>query len=139
MKGREDRNIKIYRNKDIDQYTNYCDTLEELLLQDKRETEEEVELLTLPIEKWDDEHSIFNDADPIELLLALMKEHDLKAKDLVAILDLSKGTISKVLNYRKGLSKETIRMLADYFKVNQEAFNRPYKWINAVNRQSMYT
>ncbi|HUI32950.1 MAG TPA: helix-turn-helix domain-containing protein, partial [Dysgonamonadaceae bacterium] len=125
--------------KDIDQYTNYCDILEELLLQDKRETEEEVELLTLLIEKWDDEHTTFNDADPIELLKALMREHDLKAKDLVAILDLSKGTISKILNYRKGLSKETIRILADYFKMNQEAFNRPYKLINAVNRQSMYT
>lgn len=133
------KTLKYTVIKDIDQYTNYCDILEELLLQDKRETEEEVELLTLLIEKWDDEHTTFNDADPIELLKALMREHDLKAKDLVAILDLSKGTISKNLNYRKGLSKETIRILADYFKVNQEAFNRPYKLINAVNRQSMYT
>ncbi|MDD2552540.1 MAG: helix-turn-helix domain-containing protein [Dysgonamonadaceae bacterium] len=133
------KTLKYTVIKDIDQYTNYCDILEELLLQDKRETEEEVELLTLLIEKWDDEHTTFNDADPIELLKALMREHDLKAKDLVAILDLSKGTISKILNYRKGLSKETIRILADYFKMNQEAFNRPYKLINAVNRQSMYT
>lgn len=133
------KTLKYTVIKDIDQYTNYCDILEELLLEDKRETEEEVELLTLLIEKWDDEHTTFNDADPIELLKALMREHDLKAKDLVAILDLSKGTISKILNYRKGLSKETIRILADYFKMNQEAFNRPYKLINAVNRQSMYT
>ena len=50
------------------------------------------------------------------------------------ILDLSKGTISKILNYQKGLSKDTIRKLSDYFKINQEAFNRPYKLINKVNR-----
>ena len=39
-----------------------------------------------------------------------------------------------MLNYQKGLSKETIRKLADYFKVSQELFNRPYKLNNDVNR-----
>ena len=53
--------------------------------------------------------------------------------NLVDILDLSKGTISKILNYPKGLSKDTIRKLSDFFKVSQEAFNRPYKLKNEVN------
>jgi len=47
---------------------------------------------------------------------------------------LSKGTISKILNYYKGLSKETIRKLSDYFKIAQEAFNRPYRLVNEVNK-----
>lgn len=64
-----------------------------------------------------------------------MEEHDLKAKDMVEILDLSKGTISKILNYHKGLSKDTIRKLSDYFKVSQEAFNRPYRLVHEVNRR----
>ena len=55
-----------------------------------------------------------------------MNENNLKSKDLVQILNLTKGTISKILNYHKGLSKESIRVLAEYFKVSQEAFNRPY-------------
>ena len=96
--------------------------------------QDEIELLTLLIEKWDNEHNTFNDADPIELLKGLMEEHHLKAKDLVEILDLSKGTISKILNYQKGLSKDTIRRLSEYFKLSQEAFNRPYKLINQLNR-----
>jgi HTH-type transcriptional regulator/antitoxin HigA len=50
------------------------------------------------------------------------------------ILGLTKGTISKILNYNKGLSKDTIRKLSDYFKVSQETFNRPYILINEVNR-----
>ena len=29
--------------------------------------------------------------------------------------------------YKKGLSKETIRILSERFKLNQEAFNRPYE------------
>jgi HTH-type transcriptional regulator/antitoxin HigA len=120
--------------KDVKQYKEYCDILEELILNDNKATTDEIELLTLLIEKWDNEHNTFNDSDPIELLNVLMVEHDLKAKDLAEILELSKGTVSKILNYHKGLSKDTIRKLSDYFKVSQEAFNRPYKLIHEVNR-----
>ncbi|NCQ10633.1 MAG: ArsR family transcriptional regulator [Bacteroidetes bacterium] len=123
---------KIIR--DVRQYNEYCNILEELILNDNKATIDEIELLTLLIEKWDNEHNTFNDSDPIELLYALMEEHDLKAKDLVEILELSKGTVSKILNYHKGLSKDSIRKLSDYFKLSQEAFNRPYKLIHEVNR-----
>lgn len=88
---------------------------------------DETELLTLLIEKWDAEHSTLNDADPIELLKSLINDRHLKAKDLVVILEVSKGLVSDILNYKKGLSKEIIRLLAKEFKVSQEAFNRPYK------------
>ena len=44
------------------------------------------------------------------------------------------GTVSKILNYHKGLSKETIRKLVDFFKVSQETFNRLYELINELNR-----
>lgn len=118
--------------KDKKQYDKYCDILEDLISNDKNQ--EEIDLLTLLIEKWDNEHDIFKDSDPVELLKALMGDNNLKAKDLVDVLDLSKGTISKILNYRKGLSKDTIRKLSDFFKVSQEAFNRPYKLKNEVNR-----
>lgn len=122
----------IIKNKE--QYIKYCNALEELVLQENNECQDEIELLTLLIEKWDNEHNTFEDSDPIMLLKSLMEEHNLKAKDLIDILGLSKGTISKILNYHKGLSKDTIRRLSDYFKVSQEAFNRPYKLINEVNR-----
>lgn len=122
----------IIKNKE--QYNKYCNILEDLVTQDRKEVQDEIDLLTLLIEKWDNEHNTFNDSDPIELLKSLMEEHNLKAKDLADILDLSKGTISKILNYQKGLSKETIRKLSDYFKLSQETFNRPYKLINEVNR-----
>ena len=130
------KTLKYTVIKDLEQYKKYCDTLEKLIIRDEKEINDEIELLTLLIEKWDNEHNTFNDSDPIELLKALMENHDLQAKDLVEIVDLSKGTISKILNYHKGLSKDTIRKLSDYFKVSQEAFNRPYELINDVNRHS---
>ena len=116
------------------QYNEYCDILESLILKENKNVQDEIELLDLLIEKWDNDHNSLTDLSPIELIKSLMKENDLKSKDLVEILGLSKGTVSKILNYHKGLSKETIRRLADYFKVSQEAFNRPYKLVNRINR-----
>jgi len=117
-----------------EQYTNYCNILEDLLLKEDSVFEDEIELLTLLIEKWDNEHNTIDELNPVELIKSLMEANNLKAADLVKILGLSKGTISKILNYHKGLSKETIRKLSDHFKVSQEAFNRPYKLVNEVNR-----
>ena len=120
--------------KNVEQYKKYCNILEGLILSDNKTSMDEIDLLTLLIEKWDHEHNTFNDSDPVKLIKALMEEHGLKAKDLVEILDLSKGTVSKILNYQKGLSKDTIRKLSNYFKLSQEAFNRPYILLHEVNR-----
>jgi HTH-type transcriptional regulator/antitoxin HigA len=117
------------------QYDTYCQELEKLLdcNDNTIDKKDEIELLTLLIEKWDAEHSMLYEVDPIELLHSLMREHNLKAKDLVGILEVSKGLVSDILNYKKGLSKDIIRILSGYFKVSQEAFNRPYKLINPIN------
>lgn len=126
--------LKYLVIKDQEQYDKYCQTLENLITENETKFQDEIDLLTLLIEKWDNEHNTFADSDPIELLKSIMDDHNIKAKDLVGILGLSKGTISKILNYQKGLSKDTIRKLSEHFKLSQEAFNRPYKLINEVNR-----
>jgi len=124
---------KVIKNKT--QYKEYCRKLEELIFSNSktREIKEEIALLTLLIEKWDAEHNIFNEMDPIELLQSFMKDHNMKAKDLVDLLDISKGYVSDILNYKKGLSKEVIRKLAEKFKVSHEAFNRPYNLKTVAN------
>ena len=117
------------------QYDQYCNAIE-LLVENgskNKSVSEEIELITFLIEKWDSEHNTFKDTDPITLLKYLMEERNLKAKDLSAILQVSKGLVSDILNYKKGLSKEIIRTLSAYFKVSQEAFNRPYKIITSLN------
>jgi HTH-type transcriptional regulator/antitoxin HigA len=112
------------------QYDEYCQVLEKLIDSndlDIKEIKDEIELLNLLIEKWDEEHSLIFESDPVELLQSLMRDNNLKAKDLVGILGVSKGLVSDILHYKKGLSKEIIRTLSSYFKVSQEAFNRPYR------------
>ena len=115
--------------KSREQYDQYCQLLEQLAFQENTtpEVEEEIELLTVLIEKYDQENNTFEEVDPITMLKSLMEDHNLKAKDLVNILGVSKGLVSDILNYKKGLSKEVIRKLSEYFSMNQEAFNRHYK------------
>jgi HTH-type transcriptional regulator/antitoxin HigA len=117
------------------QYNKYCKLLEILL--DSRSKnkliQEEIDLLTLLLEKWDEEHSTLKEIDPIRLLHSLMEDHNMKAKDLADWLNVSKGYVSDILHYKKGLSKEVIRNLAERFKLSQDAFNRPYKLKSAVN------
>lgn len=68
---------------------------------------DEIELLTLLIEKWDEGHNTFEQSDPIELVKYLMAENNIKAKDLAEILNVSKGLVSDILK--------------------QEAYNRHYE------------
>ena len=118
---------KIIKTKS--QYKTYCKMLEELVYKAPKSKliKEEIALLTLLIEKWDEEHSPFTDKNPIALIQALMEANNLKSKDLVKILGVSKGLISDILSYKKGLSKANIRILASHFKISQEALNKPYK------------
>ncbi|MCF2503843.1 transcriptional regulator [Dyadobacter sp. CY107] len=116
--------------KDKKQYDNYCKQLECLLSGNSHaENEDEIDLLTVLIEKFDSETDTFEESDPVVVLRSLMSEHQMKAKDLVALLNVSKGYVSDILHYRKGMSKDIIRKLADRFKVNQKAFNRPYELV----------
>jgi len=111
------------------QYNKYCDALEALVGGGKKTkaVQDEIELLNLLIEKYDEEHNTFDDANPIELLKSLVKEHTIKAVELAKLLHVSEGLVSDMLNYKKGLSKETICILSARFKLNQEAFNRAYE------------
>lgn len=124
------------------QYKAYTIALENLIFPGSkdRNTKDEIALLTVLIEKWDTEHNTFDDLDPVQLIHSLMDDHAIKAKDLVELLNISKGYVSDILNYKKSLSKDIIRKLAGHFKMSQEAFNRPYKLAAPANmgRRRLY-
>jgi HTH-type transcriptional regulator / antitoxin HigA len=119
--------------KTLSQYKSYCNLLEELVMVQMKSNQDAIELLTLLIEKWDAEHNTFSDANPVELLNYLMKENKMKAVDLARVLKVSKSLISDILHYRRGLSRDIIRKLAERFKVSQELFNKPYKLVSPLN------
>jgi len=111
------------------QYNSYCKDIYSLLNKKNKtkEINEEIELLTVLIEKWDSEHRTTKNLDPIALLKALMEENNLVPNDLIKLLGVSKGMVSEILNYHKGLSKENIQILASHFKIAQESFNKKYE------------
>lgn len=121
-----------------EQYKTYCKDLEKLTSEYTSNASEElldlIDTVTLLIEKYDEEHAGSDDIDPIQLLKYLMDENNLKQKELAGLLQISKGHLSDILGYKKGLSKNIIRILSEKFKVRQDAFNRPYKLLSEVNR-----
>src|SRR5262245_6573805 len=98
-------NLKYTIIKNKKQYYKYCKTLEKLVHSKPIDNAvvDEIDLLTLLIEKWDADHNSFEDVDPIQLLRSLMDDHNLQAKHLVELLCVSKGYVSDILNYKKGL------------------------------------
>jgi len=114
--------------KSEEQYYEYCDLLEDLVFSEAAaERQDEIDLLTLLIESWDDEHRMAPEMDPVQLIKSLMDDHGLKQADLVEIAGVGKSTISEILNYKKRMSKTVIRNLANHFKIQQEALNKPYR------------
>jgi len=114
------------------QYDEYCNILEDLVFGEKElvlddDKQDEIELLTLLIEDWDEKQRSSSVTDPVELIKSLMKDHNLNQQDLSEIAGVGKSYISEILNYKKRMSKKVIRHLADYFKIRQDALNRDYK------------
>jgi len=86
-----------------------------------RKEEEYVELLSLLIEAYEEEHYPIRDASPVEVIKELMAANDLRQKDLVRIFG-SESMVSLVLNGQRPLAVEHIQALSRRFKVSPAAF-----------------
>src|ERR1035437_6401199 len=118
--------------KDKSQYGDYCSRLMFLLKKEQANnlTEEEnieIEILSLLIEKWDDDYNTFNnEMDPIELLHYLMDNHGLSNNNMAVILGVDEEYVSKIMNYKRKMTSNMVEILANHFKMNHEAFDREY-------------
>ena len=72
--------------------------------------EQELELLTLLVEKYEAEHFPIDLPDPVEAIKFRMEQSGLESEDLIPYLG-SQGKISEVLNYKRPLSLTMIRRL----------------------------
>jgi HTH-type transcriptional regulator/antitoxin HigA len=131
------KNLTIIRSEN--QYLNYCDELEKLSKEYSKNPNQNlldlIDTITLLIENYDESNSTFEESEPIQLLKFLMQENNLNQKELAETLEISKGHLSDILNYKKGLSKNMIRSLSERFKMQQSAFNRPYELKSVSNNQ----
>lgn len=72
---------------------------------------DELEILALLVEKYEEKHWQIATPDPIEAIKYRMQEMGLKQKDLVPLIG-SKSKVSEVLNHKIGLSLSMISNLS---------------------------
>jgi len=106
------------------QYIDYCNRLE--VLGDKSRLSkierEEMELLQLLIDKYDELKITGSSVPPHETLKSLMLERNMKGIELAALLHVSTGLVSDMLAGKKAISKSSIQVLSAYFKVHPNVF-----------------
>ena len=121
----KEKELKYSIIKTEKQYKSYCKIVRELLLLKIKSKiiDQEIELLTFLIEKWQEDTWNLPEMNPIEVLKYFMKEHKMQSIELVKILGISKGYVSDILNYKKGLSKNVIRKLSERFNLKLKTIN----------------
>jgi HTH-type transcriptional regulator / antitoxin HigA len=101
-----------------------CAEVEKLLTKDVLSPEENklVKLLTALIVAYEKEKfPHLGNASPLDILEHLMENQGHTAKDLWGIIG-DKGTVSKVLNGHRGISKLQIKQLAKFYGVSPATF-----------------
>ena len=123
--------MKYKRIYNINQYNEYCDVYEKLMMKNSKKYSEEIDLLELLIEDFDNRtiESIGNseDMNPVEILQYLMEENELTKAALARELNVSRQLITEILNYKRNISKRMIYKLSERFKMQQSAFSREYE------------
>lgn len=109
-----------------DEYQAALSRLEEIF-DSKRgsETADELELLSLLIEKYEDETSPIDLPDPIEAIKFRMEQLGLKQKDLAIAIGL-KSRVSEVLNKKRKLTIDMIRKLHDTLGIPTEVLIKEF-------------
>lgn len=72
---------------------------------------DELELLLLVIKAYEDKHHPVLPPDPIEAIKLTMAEKGVRATDLTQWIGVSKGYVSQILNRRKPLTADIMRVL----------------------------
>jgi HTH-type transcriptional regulator/antitoxin HigA len=86
---------------------------------------DELELLSLLIEKYEQEHFPIDLPDPIEAIKFRMEQLGLRQKDLAEVIGL-KSRVSEVLNRKRKLTVDMIRKLHSALGIPTEILIREY-------------
>lgn len=120
--------MKYKKIEDLEEYTQYCNQHELLTIKGYQKNKDEIELLEILIDEFDNRDRAFvKKMNPVELLDSIMKDEGISRSELSRALGTSRQLISDILRYRRNISKEMIDKLSSYFKMRPEAFSRPYK------------
>lgn len=86
---------------------------------------DELEILAMIVEKYEDEHFPIAAPDPIEAIKFRMEQMGYKQKDLEKAIGY-KGHVSEILNRKRKLTVEMVRNLHSKFHIPLEALIQAY-------------
>lgn len=112
----------------MEQYNEYSNLHEKLMIADDENSIDEIELLELLIEDFDKKlvNSRVGELNPVDLLKTLLRDANLSQVEFAKSIGISKQLLSDILNYRRNISKELVLKLSEYFAMSQTAFSRKY-------------
>lgn len=84
---------------------------------------DELEILMLLVEKYEEEHFAIPASDPVEAIKFLMEQNDLTRRDLEPYIGAS-GRVSEVLNKKRNLTLPMIKKLHKGLKIPYESLIR---------------
>lgn len=120
--------MKYKKIASLEQYNKYCNLHEKYGLTDKVKYKDELELLEILIEEYDNRKSNYTKKlNPVELLDSIMQEENISKAELARDLGTTRQLISDILRYRRNISKNMVTKLSERFAMRPEAFSRPYK------------
>ena len=81
---------------------------------------DELDILMLLVEKYEEEHFPIPDSDPIEAIKFLMEQNELSRTDLEPYIG-GRGRVSEVLNRKRNLTLPMIKRLHEGLKIPYES------------------
>jgi HTH-type transcriptional regulator/antitoxin HigA len=95
--------------------------------------ESDLELWSVLVEKYEEEHFPIDEPDPVEAIRFRMEQQGLEPSDLVPYFG-TKGRVSEVLNRKRSLSLAMIRALSSGLHIPAEILVKPSKPKKAVKK-----
>jgi HTH-type transcriptional regulator/antitoxin HigA len=118
----------IHNDKELEVYTDALFKLTALETPSPSEMEA-IELLSLLVERYEDEHWPITEVDPISVVRYLIEKGNLTQRDLIPQFG-SESAVSMFLSGQRGLTVEQIRKLCARFKLTSDVFI-PHKTVAA--------
>lgn len=122
---------KLIYNKisNIEQYNEYCNIHEDLVTKNYDKFIDEIELLGILIENYDDRNQKQDNTllNPVELLKSLIGDSNFTQAQFVKEIDISEQVLIDILNYKVKINLPISAKLASFFAMHQIAFSGYYE------------
>jgi len=113
--------------KSEEKYRAYLSRMNEIFHAEEGTSEgEELDLLALVLEKYEEEHYPIEAPDPIEAIRFMMEQMGLNDNDLGKILS-SRSRASEILSRKRKLSISHIRKLTEHLKIPADVLIKDYE------------